>query len=95
MLKGLVKRIGAVPKVVDPEQHDRAVAVTSHLPALIANSYANLANGIPAEFFGPGYKSFTRPGRCSEELLKTFRESNAKNIRRTASKFLRRLARNF
>jgi prephenate dehydrogenase len=95
MLKRLLKKLGAVPKVVDPAKHDRAVAVTSHLPALISNSYANLADGIAAEFFGPGFKSFTRPGKCSEELLQTFRQSNQKNIRRTASKFLRELERNF
>jgi prephenate dehydrogenase len=88
----LLKKIGALPKVVDPVQHDRAVAITSHLPALIANFYAQFANGIPLHFQGPGFKSFTRPGKCSPELLQTFRSSNRKNIQKTASRFLRQLS---
>jgi prephenate dehydrogenase len=91
-LTRLLKMIGASPKIVDPPQHDRAVAITSHLPALIANFYAHFANGIPVHFQGPGFKSFTRPGKCSLELLQTFRSSNRKNIQKTASRFLRQLS---
>jgi prephenate dehydrogenase len=89
----LLKKIGALPRVVDPAQHDRAVAITSHLPAFIANSYANLAKGLPAYFQGPGFKSFTRPGKCSPELLQTFRLSNRKNIQTIAAKFQHELLR--
>ena len=89
----LLKQIGAQPRVVDPVQHDRAVAITSHLPALIANSYARLAEGVPSYFHGPGFKSFTRPGKCSSDLLETFRLSNRRNIQKIASKFLRELSR--
>ncbi len=89
----LLKQIGAQPRVVDPVQHDRAVAITSHLPALIANSYARLAEDVPSYFQGPGFKSFTRPGKCSPDLLETFRLSNRHNIQKIASKFLRELSR--
>jgi prephenate dehydrogenase len=87
----LLKKIGALPRVVDPARHDRAVAITSHLPAFIANSYANFAKGLPAYFQGPGFKSFTRPGKCPPELLQTFRLSNRKNIQTIAAKFQRQL----
>ena len=71
-LTALLRKLGCKPIIVNPVKHDEAVAITSHLPALIAHSYAKLARGIPEEFFGPGFHSFTRPGRCSTEFYKHF-----------------------
>ncbi len=36
LARAFVERLGAVPRVVDAAQHDRAVATTSHLPHLAA-----------------------------------------------------------
>lgn len=92
-LSALLRKIGCQPIIVNPAKHDEAVAITSHLPALLAHSYIRLARGIPEEFCGPGFHSFTRPGRCSIELLKTFMNSNAKNIRKTAARLKRKMVR--
>jgi prephenate dehydrogenase len=40
---GFVSRLGATPVAVDPEAHDRLVAVTSHLPHALANLLVNQA----------------------------------------------------
>ena len=43
MLHGFVASLGAVPVAVDPEAHDRLVALTSHLPHALANVLLNQA----------------------------------------------------
>jgi prephenate dehydrogenase len=43
MLHGFVVSLGAVPVAVDPEAHDRLVALTSHLPHALANMLLNQA----------------------------------------------------
>ena len=43
LLHGFVSALGAVPVAVDPEAHDRLVAVTSHLPHALANVLVNQA----------------------------------------------------
>ena len=44
-LHGFVSSLGAVPVAIDPEAHDRLVAVTSHLPHALANVLLNQAGG--------------------------------------------------
>jgi len=43
LLHGFVVSLGAVPVAVDPEAHDRLVALTSHLPHALANLLLNQA----------------------------------------------------
>jgi prephenate dehydrogenase len=45
VLHGFVSSLGAVPVAIDPEAHDRLVAVTSHLPHALANVLLNQAGG--------------------------------------------------
>jgi prephenate dehydrogenase len=45
VLHGFVSSLGAVPIAIDPEAHDRLVAVTSHLPHALANVLLNQAGG--------------------------------------------------
>ena len=42
-LHGFVSSLGAIPVAVDPEAHDRLVALTSHLPHALANLLLNQA----------------------------------------------------
>src|SRR2546428_743781 len=51
-LHGFVASLGAVPVAVDPEAHDRLVALTSHLPHALANVLLNQAGAARIE--GPG-----------------------------------------
>lgn len=57
----LVLALGASPRVVDAESHDRAMAVVSHLPHLVASALAELAameKALP--YAGPGFQDTTR-----------------------------------
>jgi prephenate dehydrogenase len=50
---GFVARLGATPVAVDPEAHDRLVALTSHLPHALANLLVNQAGATRIEGHEP------------------------------------------
>lgn len=87
----IVRAIGATPVRVDPAEHDRSVALTSHLPAFLSAVVADQAADVPSRFKGPGFASITRLAATSPELLQTFLQSNGTNIRESARQLLRRL----
>lgn len=45
-LKDLALQLGALPIVMSPEEHDRAVAAVSHLPQLVASALAARLTGV-------------------------------------------------
>jgi prephenate dehydrogenase len=53
LVHGFVSDLGATPVAVDPEAHDRLVAVTSHLPHALANLLVNQAGSSRIEGHDP------------------------------------------
>lgn len=53
LLHGFVSKLGAIPVAVDPEAHDRLVAVTSHLPHALANVLLNQAGAARVDGHEP------------------------------------------
>ena len=53
LVHGFVSALGAIPVAVDPDAHDRLVAVTSHLPHALANVLLNHAGGTRVEGHEP------------------------------------------
>ncbi len=47
--QALVAAVGAQPLLIEPERHDRLVAMSSHLPYLLASSLMQAAQGLAAE----------------------------------------------
>src|SRR5262249_57665333 len=41
LVRGVVPEVGATPVAIDAEAHDRLVAMTSHVPHVLANVVAN------------------------------------------------------
>ena len=63
VVEELVRTCGAVPVTMDPEEHDQAVARTSHLPHLLAVLVAGRLAEAPAEHLalsGQGVRDVTR-----------------------------------
>ncbi len=85
LARKFVRDLGSKPVPVDPALHDRYLAVTSHLPALLSGLLVEMARDVPHSFRGPGFRSMTRLASTSPELLETFRASNDKNIRQAAA----------
>jgi prephenate dehydrogenase len=52
--------LGARVHCMTPEAHDRAVALTSHLPHLVASSLAGILPAEFAEFTATGFRDMTR-----------------------------------
>jgi prephenate dehydrogenase len=52
-LHGFVSSLGAVPVAIDPRAHDRLVAMTSHLPHVLANVLLNHAGASRIEGHDP------------------------------------------
>lgn len=61
---------GATPVFIDPGEHDRLLAWTSHLPQAVAYALANAlaARGIPGRALGPGARDTTRLAASSPSL---------------------------
>lgn len=81
LLRDWVTRIGARILVTTPEEHDRLVALASHLPQLLSNTLAEIAE--PARSVGgPGLESMTRLAASPFELWKDILETNGDEILR-------------
>ena len=52
-LHGFVASLGATPVAIDPNAHDRLVAMTSHLPHVLANVVVNQAGAAKVEGHDP------------------------------------------
>ena len=65
-LHGLIAGIGAIPTAIDPDAHDRIMALVSHLPHVLANSAMNQVGGVNLDgreallSAGPSFRDLTR-----------------------------------
>jgi cyclohexadieny/prephenate dehydrogenase len=64
---GLWRRIGSMVEIMDPHHHDKVLAITSHLPHLIAYTIVGTANDLAGDmqqevikFSASGFRDFTR-----------------------------------
>ena len=94
------RSVGARPLVVDPVVHDRAVALVSHLPHLIADALAIAAGRwgkSPAErralraLAAASFRDATRVAGADPDLWRGIFESNAAPLKRAADDFQRTL----
>lgn len=96
-VRALVRALGARPVPVAAEEHDRAVAVTSHLPALVACALA-LAAGRAAGMrpavvglVGPGFRSTTRLAAAPPALSADLLTGNRAHVAEDARELIRAL----
>jgi prephenate dehydrogenase len=80
-----LKRIGAVPVILEPEEHDRIVALTSHLPqlassALAATLAAKLSGDNELRVSGPGLSDTTRLAQSSIDIWEDILSTNTEAI---------------
>ena len=66
-ISDLWKKMGSMVEVMDPEHHDQVLAITSHLPHLIAYSIVDTATNLQDDlkqevikFSASGFRDFTR-----------------------------------
>jgi prephenate dehydrogenase len=74
----MIRDCGAVGEVVDPREHDDAVALTSHLPQVLSTALAAYAerSGIDTRFAGTGLKTFLRLAASDASVWQPIVERN-------------------
>lgn len=81
----LVTDTGAVPEILTAVDHDRALAVTSHLPQLVSSVLA--AQPARRDLIGPGYRDMTRLAGSDPRLWRDILLANRDNVLETLSGF--------
>lgn len=82
----LVKTMGAIPIILDPQEHDKITAAISHVPHIIAAQLVNLIqNAGPLEpkmrqLAAGGFKDITRIASSSPEIWENICMSNKESI---------------
>jgi prephenate dehydrogenase len=82
---GWIGKIGALPLVLSPGEHDRVVALTSHLPQLLSTALAatlgeRLSDPEHFRAGGPGLADMTRLAGSSYEIWREILATNASAI---------------
>ena len=83
LVRGVAENAGAVPVMLDPTTHDRAVALTSHAPQVVSSLLAaRLAHADPAEVMvsGQGLRDVTRIAASDPELWTEIIAANADQV---------------
>ncbi|MCI9887504.1 prephenate dehydrogenase [Micrococcales bacterium 31B] len=83
LLTALAQELGAFTVVMDPDEHDRAVALVSHAPQLVASLMASrLADADPqaVALAGQGVRDVTRIAASDPNLWQEILASNAASI---------------
>lgn len=93
----LVQKIGSIPMVLPPEEHDFITAGVSHLPHLIAYTLVNLVKDLDNEqehmktIAAGGFRDITRIASSSPEMWESICLENPKNINAVLDEYIRRL----
>jgi prephenate dehydrogenase len=89
-----IPRIGSFPVVLDPEEHDRTVAFTSHLPQLAATALAATLDGRPEPLtgvYGPALVDSTRLALSSFEIWGDIFDTNRRQILTAVESYVAKL----
>jgi prephenate dehydrogenase len=80
---GWIPKIGSVPVVLSPDEHDRTVAFTSHLPQLVATALAAALDDRPeprSGVYGPALVDSTRLALSSYDIWGDIFDTNRHQI---------------
>jgi prephenate dehydrogenase len=80
---GWIPRIGSFPVILSPQEHDRTVAFTSHLPQLASTALAATLDGRPepkTRVFGPALVDSTRLALSTYDIWGDIFDTNRHQI---------------
>src|SRR5919201_1089675 len=99
LVHGFVSSLGATPVAVDPQAHDRLVALTSHLPHALANLLVNQAGASridghePLEAAGGSLRDMTRVAGANPRIWIDIFLENAGPVREALGEHRKQLDR--
>ncbi|MBI5351212.1 MAG: prephenate dehydrogenase/arogenate dehydrogenase family protein [Chloroflexi bacterium] len=76
----IIQAVGAIAITLDPAEHDRILASTSHLPFLLSSALALATPNDVAPFIGPGFKSTSRLAGTSSSMMLGVLQTNRENV---------------
>jgi arogenate dehydrogenase (NADP+) len=87
-LAGIIRQLGAETVTADPSEHDKAVALISHMPLLLSQALFTLVNNYPDEGVGDlamqiaasGFRDMTRLAATNPELTVNMLFENRENV---------------
>jgi prephenate dehydrogenase len=85
--------LGARIRTVSPEEHDRILALTSHLPHLVASALAGSLPAEWAEFTATGFRDTTRLAASSSSLWSAIFRANKPAVLDAVERFEAQLQR--
>ncbi|MGH9406521.1 MAG: prephenate dehydrogenase [Terriglobia bacterium] len=94
-LAALIAAAGARVLSVNPEEHDRAMALLSHLPQLVSTGLASLAgerDDLPLALAAAGFRDMTRLAESPYEVWRDICATNAGNIQHALDALIAKLA---
>lgn len=80
VIREIVKVIGADFKSIEPELHDQALAIVSHIPYLLSSALVLSTPDVVKEYIGPGFLSSSRLAATSPRMMLPVLLSNRENI---------------
>ena len=92
-LIGFAETLLAIPITLDPEEHDRIMAMVSHLPQLISVALMQTAragdaeHGMLEKIAGRGFMDMTRLAASDYSMWKGILETNQEAIRQAVDRF--------
>jgi prephenate dehydrogenase len=93
----LVEKVGAEPVWLDPEAHDRAAAIVSHLPQLLAVALAGVVRdqtdetGLPVTLAGRGLRDALRLAGSPYSVWRDIILTNSDNLDRALGQLIQSL----
>jgi prephenate dehydrogenase len=97
LMHGFVSSLGAVPVAIDPDAHDRLLALTSHLPHALANIVLNHAGSLrvhghePLAAAGGSLRDMTRVAGANPRIWIDIFLDNARELRSALAEHRRRV----
>lgn len=85
----MIAAAGAEAVIVNAEEHDRVMALTSHLPQVVATALGSLLEGVDPHYIGSGVRSMLRLAGSSYDVWQPILEQNGPNISAAAEELWR------
>ena len=76
----IIETLGAKGSVLDPVEHDRILASTSHLPFLLSSVLALVTPSDVASYVGPGFRSASRLAGTPASMMLGIVQTNRENL---------------
>ncbi len=80
-LREIIEKLGATAVFMDADEHDRAAAMVSHMPMVIAKALLLAADDRAKSIAGRGFADMTRLAATHNEMASDMIHMNAENIR--------------